>query len=853
MTSQHITALWSPLSSLSPISVLLTLGCVVAVVRFNLGGSGEDGEKMNMVSRLHRILRPFLLRRLKSDVEATLLPKVETNLYVGLSALQRSWYTKVLSREVEVLNGSTKANSKTGKLRLLNIVMQLRKVCNHPYLFQGAEPGPPYIEGEHLILNSGKMVLLDRLLKRLKENGHRCLIFSQMTRLLDILEDYMRWRGYTYNRIDGQTKQEDRDDAMDSFNAPNSKTFAFLLSTRAGGLGINLQTADTVILYDSDWNPQMDLQAQDRAHRIGQKKQVRVFRFVTEDSIEQKIVERAMKKLLLDALVIKQGRLAEADKTLDANELQEMVRFGASRIFSSGESSITDADIDVILEEGREKTEKERAKLKEVAGVGAGGLLNFSIGAGEKNLMEFEGKDYTGYRAASGKGLEFINLPQRERKASSYSEAVYFREALRIGESKAKGVKREFKPALRLDFQFFDPRLEELERKEFEGDQKYRELKTKRAEERKEKRRMDKQLEKERQTEEKRLRKLAKAKKDGDEEGGDAEGQSEEENGDEGSRASPSPSPSPLPPADSADAQVTAKSRGRSKKAKVEEEEDEPANAVEDEEMDDEELRAEVGCLTEEEEAEKAELDAAGFGDWQRKHFNGYIRACERYGRESEKEIAESGLIEGKSPKEIRAYHRAFLAQHQQIKEWEKLIERIEKGEAKREKLNHLQSLIDAKVKRHRRPFDSLTLTYPAPQRIYTAEEDRFLLCTLSTQGYGNWEEIKAEVRRSWMFRFDWFLKSRTAAELQKRADYLIKLVEKENEELREKEAAKRKAGGGKGAAAARKPTGSVSHKKGAAAAARAAAAKAVAKTTASTTGKRKAEGSISHKAKKKK
>ena len=119
--------------------------------------------------------------------------------------------------------------------------------------FQGAEPGPPYIEGEHLVENSGKMVLLDRLLKRLQANGHRVLIFSQMTRLLDILEDYMRWRNWTYARIDGQTKQEERDDAMDAFNAPNSPIFAFLLSTRAGGLGINLQTADTVILYDSDW------------------------------------------------------------------------------------------------------------------------------------------------------------------------------------------------------------------------------------------------------------------------------------------------------------------------------------------------------------------------------------------------------------------------------------------------------------------------------------------------------------------------------------------------------------------------------------------------------------------------
>lgn len=123
--------------------------------------------------------------------------------------------------------------------------------CNHPYLFQGAEPGPPYLEGEHIVQNSSKMVLLDKLLKKLEADGHRVLIFSQMTRILDILEDYTRYRGYAYCRIDGQTKQEERDEAMEQFNAPNSKKFVFLLSTRAGGLGINLQTADTVILCQS--------------------------------------------------------------------------------------------------------------------------------------------------------------------------------------------------------------------------------------------------------------------------------------------------------------------------------------------------------------------------------------------------------------------------------------------------------------------------------------------------------------------------------------------------------------------------------------------------------------------------
>ena len=168
--------------------------------------------------------------------------------------------------------------------------MQLRKCCNHPYLFQGAEPGPPYFAGEHLIENSGKLILLDKLLNRLKEKGSRVLIFSQMTRLLDILEDYMIYRRHKYCRIDGNTSGDDRENMIDSYNAPGSEKFVFLLSTRAGGLGINLVTADTVIIYDSDWNPQMDLQAMDRAHRIGQKKEVSVFRFCTDNSVEEKVI-----------------------------------------------------------------------------------------------------------------------------------------------------------------------------------------------------------------------------------------------------------------------------------------------------------------------------------------------------------------------------------------------------------------------------------------------------------------------------------------------------------------------------------------------------------------------------------
>ena len=190
---------------------------------------------------------------MKGDVAKDLPPKTETKLYISLTPMQRQWYSQVLAKDVASIN----ALGGPDKLRLLNVLMQLRKVCNHPYLFSGAEPGPPYIDGPHLYENSGKMILLNKLLPKLQRQGSRVLIFCQMTRMLDILEDYLLLQRYRYCRIDGNTSGDDRDAAMDAFNAPNSEYFCFILSTRAGGLGINLATADTVILFDSDFNPQV--------------------------------------------------------------------------------------------------------------------------------------------------------------------------------------------------------------------------------------------------------------------------------------------------------------------------------------------------------------------------------------------------------------------------------------------------------------------------------------------------------------------------------------------------------------------------------------------------------------------
>lgn len=210
---------------------------------------GDD----TLIKRLHGVLKPFLLRRLKSDVEKSLLPKKEMNIYVGLTKMQRDWYTKILMKDIDIVNGAGKVE----KMRLQNILMQLRKCVNHPYLFDGAEPGPPYTTDVHIVENSGKLLVLDKLLPRLQEQKSRVLIFTQMTRILDILEDYCWFRNYKYCRIDGQTAHEDRNRQIEEYNAENSEKFIFMLSTRAGGLGINLYTADIVVLFDSDWNPQV--------------------------------------------------------------------------------------------------------------------------------------------------------------------------------------------------------------------------------------------------------------------------------------------------------------------------------------------------------------------------------------------------------------------------------------------------------------------------------------------------------------------------------------------------------------------------------------------------------------------
>ncbi|KAK6173102.1 hypothetical protein SNE40_016626 [Patella caerulea] len=665
---------------------------------FNTNNCLGDQE---LVERLHAVLRPFLLRRIKSEVEKSLLPKKEIKIFVGLSAMQREWYTKILMKDIDVVNGAGKSD----KMRLLNILMQLRKCCNHPYLFDGAEPGPPYTTDKHIFENSGKMVILDKLLPKLKAQDSRVLIFSQMTRMLDILEDYCFWRQFDYCRLDGQTPHEERQQSINDFNLPGSKKFIFMLSTRAGGLGINLATADIVIIFDSDWNPQCDLQAMDRAHRIGQKKQVKVFRFITENTVEERIVEKAELKLKLDSIVIQQGRLVDqAANKLGKDEVLTMIRHGASHVFASKDSEITDEDVDEILAKGEQRTEEMKAKLDQL---GESSLRNFTMESNEHSVYKFEGEDYREKHKMGGIG--WIEPPKRERKAN-YAVDAYFREALRVSEPKAPKAPRPPKQPNIQDFQFFPPRLFEL---------------------------LDREIYFYRKS--------------------------------IGYRVPKNPE------------------LGNS------------ADKIRKEEQD---RIDEAEPLGEEELEEKEELlkqgSNGGFTNWSKRDFQQFIKANEKYGRDDIDSIARE--VEGKSPEEVIQYSTVFWERCNELQDIEKIMAQIDRGEARIQRRIGIKKALDAKMARYRAPFHQLRIQYGTNKgKNYTEEEDRFLVCMLHKLGFDKenvYDELRQAVRQAPQFRFDWFIKSRTAMELQRRCNTLITLIERENMELEEREKAeKRKKG----------------------------------------------------------
>lgn len=673
------------------------------------GDSQQEREKNQdkVVQQLHKLLSPFLLRRVKSDVETSLLPKIETNVYIGMTDMQIQWYRKLLEKDIDAVNGVV--GKREGKTRLLNIVMQLRKCCNHPYLFDGAEPGPPYTTDEHLVYNAGKMIILDKMLRKFQKEGSRVLIFSQMSRLLDILEDYCYLRDYNYCRIDGSTSHEDRISSIDDFNAPDLDKFIFLLTTRAGGLGINLTTADIVILYDSDWNPQADLQAMDRAHRIGQKKQVKVFRFVTENAIEEKVLDRAAQKLRLDKLVIQQGRQNNSGTSIgnSKDDLLGMIQHGAQHVFEDGKaSSMLEDDIDAILQRGAEKTKSLNAKFDKL---GLDDLQNFTSDA---STYEWNGENFAKRDPSSNLGFTWINPSKRERKEHVYSIDSYYKDILnpslggnKNNKNQAQSSKIKAPKAYNIqDHQFFPDILKSL-------------------------------LEREQ---------LAYKKQIGYRFTLDEFGDSDEEF-----------------LADDYKSDVSREEKRNIEQKKVDE----------------------VVALTEEELQLKDQLLSECFPSWTRRDFTNFIHGCVKYGRHAYDKISKS--MGNKDEEDVKRYLAKFWQSYQEIEGWDKYISQIESSEKKFSRLAHQQELLNQKMSDVKDPLEDLKIQYPPnnSKRIYSKLEDRFILNCVHRYGLfsGNlFEKIKEEIVSSDLFRFDWFMLSRTPQELGRRVNTLLLAITRE-------------------------------------------------------------------------
>ncbi|KAL0951419.1 hypothetical protein HGRIS_008111 [Hohenbuehelia grisea] len=344
----------------------------------------------DLVKQLHTRLRPYFLRRIKSEV-LQLPPKNEVIVPVSMAPLQKRIYKSILSHNLDLLKGLTTqplSNMAPRKTKLNNVLMEVRKCLQHPYLYaEDIEPrGLPLSEThEKLIDASGKFRLLKQLLPKLKARGHRVLLFSQFVIALNIIEDFLYGEGIKFLRLDGSTKGRDRQKGMDEFNRPGSDVFIYLLSTRAGGVGINLFSADTVIIFDPDFNPHQDLQAIARAHRFGQQKTVLVFKLMVKDSAEERIMQVGKKKLVLDHLIVQKME----DEEGPGEDVQSILTYGAKALFeeeagSSRDIVYTDNDLDKLIV----KTETD---VPEPATANQEGGFTFSfakIWAADKDALE---------------------------------------------------------------------------------------------------------------------------------------------------------------------------------------------------------------------------------------------------------------------------------------------------------------------------------------------------------------------------------------------------------------------------------------------------------------------------------
>lgn len=318
----------------------------------------------NGTNELNSLLKPIMLRRVKGDVEKSITPLEEVLIDCNMTIYQKAFYKTLFFRFAEILNTETGNSNKSSAHTLL---LEIRKICNHPYLMGGAEDRikqdlreknpekyeSPNFSLESLIVASSKMIILDKLLTKLKAEDHRVLIFSQMTKILDIIETYLKYKQHKFQRLDGNVRGDDRQKAIDSFNAQNSKDFVFLLCTKTGGIGVNISAADTVIIYDSNWDPHTDIISTVRYHRIGQKKGMRIYRLLTTKTFERKIYERASIKLSIDKAVIDKYNV---QPKIEYDEVEKILKYGAYYAFNDLSKENEDSnspDIEHILKHSK--------------------------------------------------------------------------------------------------------------------------------------------------------------------------------------------------------------------------------------------------------------------------------------------------------------------------------------------------------------------------------------------------------------------------------------------------------------------------------------------------------------------
>ncbi|KAF9241300.1 P-loop containing nucleoside triphosphate hydrolase protein [Melanogaster broomeanus] len=374
---------------------------------------------MPILKAAHELLAVIMMRRTKDSVEINVPPRDELTVFIPMTEAQRFWMYRLLTRmdtlELKEIFASkpddgpedegrravreqiakqlrTTASGESNRWRkLMNLLMQLRKVCDHPYLLKDAAPFP-YDISEHIVASSSKLIAIDKILSDILPKGERVLIFS-----VHMLEDFMALRAIPYARLDGGTTRPRRTLDIKLFQQEKSPYQVFLISTKAGGLGINLTRASTVIMCDSDWNPQNDLQAIARAHRIGQTKIVKVYRLICRGSVEDQMLDRIRRKLFLSLKVMSttsassssDGTQSEDNPQLKSTELMDILRKGSSAI------SRTDTGMDFgrFLNAPIEEILEEDARMKkDLKTDGSGGVdeVNMKAEEAEKLLQDAE-------------------------------------------------------------------------------------------------------------------------------------------------------------------------------------------------------------------------------------------------------------------------------------------------------------------------------------------------------------------------------------------------------------------------------------------------------------------------------